>query len=96
MRKRAGPLIAAALAALAVAGGARAAPPPVPYAGSEEIACVGDACQPPPEIPVDPTLTTSVHGAGNPPVHFVDHTKCKQGRVRRAGKCVKRKHHGRR
>jgi hypothetical protein len=35
------------------------------------IACAGDACQPLPPEPVDPTLTTLLEGPGNPPVRYI-------------------------
>jgi hypothetical protein len=37
---------------------------------SPPIACVGDACQPLPVVPEDPTPGTLVSGQGNPAVHF--------------------------
>jgi hypothetical protein len=84
-------LVAIIVATLALSAGAQAAvTQETSSTSSEEIACVGDACQPLPPPPVDPTLTTTVHGAGNPAVHYVDHTKCRAGFVRRGGKCVRR------
>jgi hypothetical protein len=40
-------------------------PDPIP-----PIACEGDACQPLPSPPVDPTLTTLLAGPGNPSIRF--------------------------
>lgn len=58
---------------------------PVP---SPSIPCEGDACQPLPSPPGDPTLTTLLSGHGNPPEHYV--------KYRRHAKKKRRKHHGRR
>ncbi len=61
---------------------------PVP---SPPIVCLGDACQPLPSAPVNPTLTTLVPGPGNPPVRYPSSPKrCKKGFVKRKGKCVKK------
>jgi hypothetical protein len=56
---------------------------------AEPLACQGDACQPLPSPPVDPTLTTLLAGPGNPPVRFPK-TKCPKGKVKHKGKCVKK------
>lgn len=62
---------------------------PVP---SQPIACKGDACQPLPSEPVDPTLTTLLTGPGNPAVRYPGVRKvCRNGYVKRKGKCVKKK-----
>ena len=54
------------------------------------LACEGDACQPLPSPPTDPTLTTLLEGPGNPAVRYPNSTKrCKKGQVKRKGKCVK-------
>lgn len=53
------------------------------------IACEGDACQPLPSSPQDPTLTTLLTGPGNPPVRFPA-SKCPKGKVKHKGKCVKK------
>lgn len=60
---------------------------------SSPIACNGDACQPLPSSPVDPTLTTLLSGPGNPAVRYPRTTRkrCKKGKVRRHGFCVKKK-----
>jgi hypothetical protein len=59
---------------------------------STPIACKGDACQPLPSAPVDPTLTTLLSGPGNPAVRYPSARKrCKKGYVKRQGKCVKKK-----
>lgn len=60
---------------------------------SEPIPCEGDACQPLPSPPTDPTLTTLLAGPGNPPVRYPKAKKpgCKKGTVKRKGKCVKKK-----
>jgi hypothetical protein len=57
------------------------------------IACNGDACQPLPSEPVDPTLTTLLSGPGNPAVRYpvTKKKRCKKGKVRRKGFCVKKK-----
>jgi hypothetical protein len=56
---------------------------------TEPLACEGDACQPLPSQPVDPTLTTLLTGPGNPPVRFPK-DKCPKGKVKKKGKCVKK------
>jgi hypothetical protein len=64
------------------------------------IPCEGDACQPLPNAPEDPTVGTLIPGPGNPPVHFpkVVH-KCPKGKrsIVRHGKagCVPNHHKGR-
>jgi hypothetical protein len=67
-------------------GGGFPAPPPL-------IACLGDACQPLPSEPVDPTLTTLLPGPGNPAVRYPKSKSkgCKKGKVKRKGFCVKKK-----
>lgn len=72
-----------------VGGGFPEPSPPIP--------CEGDACQVLPPEPPDPTLTTLLSGRGNPPVRYqnLNHTRrpgrCKQGTVKRRGRCVKQK-----
>jgi hypothetical protein len=56
------------------------------------IPCEGDACQPLPIPPEDPTVGTLIPGPGNPPVHFPT-VPCKSGFVRKHGKCVKKPPH---
>jgi hypothetical protein len=68
---------------------------PVP---STPIPCEGDACQPLPSPPEDPTVGSLIGGPGNPPIHFPKvHHKCPQGKrsVTRHGKsrCVATSHH---
>jgi hypothetical protein len=59
---------------------------------SPPISCEGDACQPLPSAPTDPTLTTLLAGPGNPPLRFVNQAKhCRRGFVKRHGKCVRKK-----
>jgi hypothetical protein len=64
--------------------------------GPPEIVCEGDACQPLPSPPTDPTLTTLITGPGNPGIRFPGEgrKRCPKGkkRVVRKGKarCVKR------
>jgi hypothetical protein len=59
---------------------------------SPPIVCNGDACQPLPSQPVDPTLNTQQPGPGNPGVSYTRIVKrCKKGYVKRKGKCVKKK-----
>jgi hypothetical protein len=62
---------------------------PVP---ASPIACKGDACQPLPSEPVDPTLTTLLTGPGNPAVRYpkTGGRGCKKGFVKRKGRCVKK------
>jgi hypothetical protein len=64
-------------------------PPPAPPA------CEGDACQPPPVVPDDPTPASSGFvGPGNPPVKGVRKPKrCKsqKGKAKRAKHCKKKK-----
>ncbi|HEV7771389.1 MAG TPA: hypothetical protein VGO66_12135 [Solirubrobacterales bacterium] len=56
------------------------------------LSCLGDACQPLPPEPVDPTLTTLLSGPGNPSVRYPGSSKkCKKSYVLRKGKCVKKK-----
>jgi hypothetical protein len=62
-----------------VGGGFPIPPPP--------IVCEGDACQPLPSPPVDPTLTTLLKGPGNPGVRYPKE-RCPRGKVRRKGRCV--------
>jgi hypothetical protein len=64
-----------------VGGGFPDPPPP--------ITCEGDACQPLPSPPADPTLTTLLKGPGNPGVRY-PRTKCPKGKIKRKGKCVKK------
>jgi hypothetical protein len=52
------------------------------------ISCTGDACQILPSVPTDPTVTTLLAGAGNPPVTYLKY--CRKGYVKRKGICVKR------
>jgi hypothetical protein len=56
------------------------------------IICEGDACQPLPSQPVDPTLTTLLTGPGNPAVRFPKEKKksCKKGFAKHKGKCVRK------
>ena len=76
-----------------IGGGFPEPPPP--------IVCEGDACQPLPSPPADPTLTTLLAGPGNPGVRYPGRKKCPKGkrRVKHKGKvrCVKRhrRHHKR-
>ena len=55
------------------------------------IPCEGNACQSLPPEPVDPPLGTTLAGLGNPPARYSGTRKrCKKGKVRRKGKCVRR------
>ncbi len=63
-----------------VGGGFAEPAPPIP--------CEADACQILPSAPTDPTVTTLLAGAGNPPVTY--HKYCRKGYVKRKGICVKR------
>ena len=62
-----------------VGGGFATQPSPIP--------CSGEACQPSTAVPSEPSPASSSLGSGNhkPP-------KCKQRKVRRGGRCVKRLH----
>jgi hypothetical protein len=70
--------------------GGFAEPPP-------EIVCLGDACQPLPSPPADPTLTTLIAGPGNPDIRFPGERRkrCPKGKkpVIRKGvaRCVRKK-----
>lgn len=59
--------------------------------GSTKIPCVGDACQPLPSEPLPPVVLSSVEGLGNPPLSYRDIGRCRKGKVRRQGECVKKK-----
>ena len=63
-------------------GGGFPAPP-------NTIACDGDACQPLPEAPEDPTPGTLVKNGGNPATHFVKPTEAKHHKPKHH-----KKHHG--
>ena len=64
-------------------GGYRVAPKP--------IECEGDACQPLPEAPEDPTVGTLIPGPADPPLQSgTGAKKCKAGFVRKHGKCIKK------
>jgi hypothetical protein len=72
--------------------------PPLFATTTTLVPCVGDACQPLPSPPEDPTPGTQVPGPGNPPVHFpkIRITKCPRGKVKKHGRCVRRhprRHH---
>jgi hypothetical protein len=60
------------------------------------IHCEGDACQPLPSPPTDPTLTTLLAGPGNPAVRYPKSKKgCRKGAARsRCGKKKSQGHHG--
>jgi hypothetical protein len=54
--------------------------------------CEGDSCQPPPVIPNDPSpASLTFSGPGN--VKEGTSRRCPKGKVRRHGKCQKKKHH---
>ena len=57
------------------------------------IPCFGDACQPLPPEPEDPTPGTlrSKKSGNLPPPAPKKPLKCKKGQVKRFGKCVKKK-----
>lgn len=56
------------------------------------IPCEGNACQSLPPEPTDPALGTTLAGLGNPPVRYSGQRKrCKKGKVRRRGRCVRRR-----
>jgi len=64
---------------------------------TDPLPCNGDACQNVPEAPEDPVLTTVLSGPGNPPERYRTYgasAKCPQGKVRKKGKCVKKKGKG--
>ncbi len=57
------------------------------------IECEGDACQPLPEAPEDPTVGTLIPGPVDPPLQFgTTAKKCKAGFARKHGRCVKKPH----
>ena len=57
------------------------------------IECEGDACQPLPEAPEDPTVGTLIQGPSDPPLQFgTTAKKCKADSVRKHGRCVKKPH----
>jgi hypothetical protein len=61
------------------------------------IPCFGDACQPLPAEPEDPTPgTLRSNSRINPPVPVPVKHRCKKNQVRKKGKCVKKKHHHKR
>ena len=67
-----------------VGGGLPEPPPPPP-------ACEGDACQPPPLVPNDPSLgSASFNGPGDPSARKRHARRCGAGKVRRHGKCRKK------
>lgn len=67
-------------------GGGFPEPPPTPPP------CEGDSCQPPPVVPNDPTPASSnFNGPGN--VRNGTARPCPKGKVRRHGKCQKKRHH---
>lgn len=72
-----------------IGGGFPEPPPP--------LECAGDACQPLPQAPEDPTVGTTITGPGNPPLPA--NKRCPKGKrlVVRHGKvsCVRVKHHRR-
>jgi hypothetical protein len=63
-----------------------------------KIPCFGDACQPLPPEPEDPTPGTLRVSRANPPAALPKSVKCKKGYVKRNGKCrkkhKKRQHRG--
>jgi hypothetical protein len=64
--------------------------PPAP------IPCEGDACQPLPSAPEDPSPGTLLPNSGNPALKLETvrprRHRCPKAKVRRKGRCVKRKH----
>jgi hypothetical protein len=70
-----------------VGGGFPQPPTPIP--------CFGDACQPLPAEPEDPTPGTLRSSRPNPPAVQRKPIKCKKGQIKRKGKCKKRKVHKR-
>jgi len=67
-------------------GGGLPEPPPMPPA------CEGDSCQPPPVVPNDATpASSSFVGPGN--VGSSTARRCPKGKVRRHGKCKKKRGH---
>jgi hypothetical protein len=69
-----------------IGGGFPEPPPP--------LECAGDACQPLPQAPEDPTVGTTIPGPGNPPLPPEKHCRKGMRLVVRHGKvsCVKAKH----
>lgn len=68
-----------------VGGGLPEPEPPIP--------CTGDACQPLLSPPEDPTAGSSVENSGDPPPHYKKELRrhCGNGKVRRKGRCVRRR-----
>jgi len=61
------------------------------------IPCFGDACQPLPAEPEDPTPgTLRANSRINPPVPIATKHRCKKNQVRKKGKCVRKKRHHKR
>jgi hypothetical protein len=66
-----------------IGGGFPTPPPP--------IVCEGDACQPLPPAPVDPTLTTLLSGPGNPGIRFPQlNCRPKARRAEKLGRLARR------
>jgi hypothetical protein len=65
-----------------------------PVAGGGGIVCRGDGCQALPPEPVDPTLTTTLPGRGNPKVHYV-HQRRRRKRRRHRHRRHRHHRHGR-
>jgi hypothetical protein len=61
-----------------IGGGFPLPPPPVP--------CEGDACQPLPSPPQDPTPGTLLPGAPNPPITVSNHSKAQRHKKQQRGK----------
>ena len=54
--------------------------------------CEGDSCQPPPVVPVDPSLaSTAFNGPGDPSTRKRRARRCAKGMVRRHGKCRRKR-----
>jgi hypothetical protein len=66
---------------------------PVP---TQPIPCEGDACQPLPNAPEDPTVGSLIGGPGNPPVHFAKVHKPKKHHGKNKSKHKKNKKGGKR
>jgi hypothetical protein len=61
-------------------------------AAERPIECESDTCQALPPEPEDPDPGTLLPGAGNPPLQNPKAHRCKQGFVRKHGRCLRKRH----
>lgn len=86
-------LVGCALAALSLGAAAPVAAAESSIETETVIPCEGDACQPLPETPEDPTPGTLTPSEGNPPLRFPNAPKERPPRKHKHPK--KHRHHGR-